>query len=133
MRSGFWPLPPHSWPGCRLPALVLCAGPAVIGLLFPVPFMYSAATAAAPATAGAASDAVAQLARAQFALADTRDALYALRDEYPRRPCRFARIRAAISRHAQARATYVAAATAFHQSPRGQLLQRLRSRSCFTA
>ncbi|GAB2777798.1 hypothetical protein HNQ93_001743 [Hymenobacter luteus] len=67
-----------------------------------------------------------QLARTQSVLFDARHALYALRDEYPRQPARFARIRAAIQRLRQARAAYKAACEAFHASPEGEQLQRLR-------
>lgn len=91
----------------------------------------SAATLAAPAAAAGAAPAAVldvrrQLARTQAVLFDARHALYALRDEYPRRPARFARIRAAIIRLRQARAAYKEAAEAFHASPAGEQLQRLR-------
>ncbi|MDU0369582.1 hypothetical protein ACFPAF_04180 [Hymenobacter endophyticus] len=68
-----------------------------------------------------------QLACTQNVLFDARAALYAMRDEYPRRPARFARIRAAIVRLREARAAYKAAAEAFHASPAGEQLQRLRA------
>ena len=67
-----------------------------------------------------------RLARSQAALHDARQALYGLREEFPRQPTRFARIRAAIVRHQAARAAYKAAAEAFHASPEGARLQRFR-------
>ncbi len=67
-----------------------------------------------------------QLARTQAALFDAREALLALRDEYPLRPGRFTRIRAAIQCKQTARAAFQAAAEAFHASPEGELTQRLR-------
>lgn len=67
-----------------------------------------------------------QLARTQNTLFDARQDFLALRDEYPRRPARFARIRAAILRLREARAAYKAAAEAFHASPEGEQLQRFR-------
>ncbi|UYZ64859.1 hypothetical protein [Hymenobacter weizhouensis] len=90
--------------------------------------MYSAVLAAPAASVGAAPAPTVrqQLARTQAVLHDARQALYGLRDEYPRQPARFARIRAAIIRHQQARAAYKAAAEAFHASPEGTQLQRFR-------
>lgn len=89
--------------------------------------MLSIACQAAPAAVvGAAVGVRQQLARTQSALFDAREALYAMRDECPRRPGRFARIRAAIIRYRTARAAYKAAARAFHASPEGEQLQRLR-------
>ncbi|TGD81709.1 hypothetical protein [Hymenobacter wooponensis] len=67
-----------------------------------------------------------QLARTQSVMFDARHALYALREEYPRQPARFARIRAAILRLREARAAYKAACEAFHASPEGEQLHRLR-------
>lgn len=67
-----------------------------------------------------------QLARTQSVMFDARHALYALRDEYPRQPARFARIRAAILHLREARAAYKAACEAFHASPEGARLHRLR-------
>lgn len=93
--------------------------------------MHSAATTlpAAPAP-GAALAVRQQLARTQSALFDARAALLALRDDYADdAPGRFARLRAAILHHRAARAAYGAAAVAFHASPEGQRLHRLRSRS----
>ncbi|GAB3843203.1 hypothetical protein [Hymenobacter jeollabukensis] len=94
--------------------------------------MHSTATAPAAPVAGVAVQAGPtvrhQLARAQSALHDARQALYGLREEYPRQPARFARIRAAIVRHQQARAAYKAACEAFHASPEGEQLRRLRAR-----
>ncbi|MFD2785343.1 hypothetical protein [Hymenobacter rubripertinctus] len=93
--------------------------------------MSSSATLTAPAaTAGAAPASVPevrrQLARTQSVLFDARHDLHAMRDEYPRRPARFTRIRAAIIRLRYARTAYKAAAEAFHASPAGEQLQRLR-------
>jgi len=84
---------------------------------------------AAPPVGAAPAPALAvrrQLARTQMALFAAREALYALRDEYPRQPARFSRLRALILRHRQARAAYQAAAGTFHASPAGEQLQRLR-------
>ncbi|RTQ45473.1 hypothetical protein EJV47_25400 [Hymenobacter gummosus] len=82
---------------------------------------------AAPVSGAAPAPTVRQqLARMQSVMFDARHALYALRDEYPRQPARFARIRAAILRLRQARAAYKSACEAFHASPEGQQLQRLR-------
>jgi hypothetical protein len=67
-----------------------------------------------------------QLACTQAALFDAREALLTLRGEYPLRPGRFARLRAAIHRHQAARVAYTAAALAFHASPQGERLQQLR-------
>ena len=93
--------------------------------------MHSAALLpAAPATGAAPASVLEvrrQLARTQDTLFDARQDLLALRDEYPRRPARFTRIRAAIVRLRQARAAYKAAAEAFHASPAGEQLQRLRA------
>ena len=68
------------------------------------------------------------LARAHSAYFDARAAKYALRDDYRPRPGRFAQLRAAIIRCREARATYAAAAAAFHASPAGAALQAARAR-----
>jgi len=61
---------------------------------------------------------------------DAREALYSLRNEYPRRAGRFTRIRVAILQYRAARARYKAAAEAFHTSSQGLLVQRLRQKAC---
>ena len=68
------------------------------------------------------------LARAHSAYFDARAAKYALRDEYRPQLGRFAQLRAAIIRCREARATYAAAAAAFHTSPAGAALQAARAR-----
>ena len=68
------------------------------------------------------------LARAHSAMFDARAAKYALRDDYRPQAGRFARLRAAIMRHREARATYAAAAAAFHDSPAGAALQAARAK-----
>jgi hypothetical protein len=67
-----------------------------------------------------------QLSRTQEALFDAREVLLALRDEYPLRPGRFTRLRAAIQRKQAARAAFQAAARAFQASPEAELIHRLR-------
>ena len=59
---------------------------------------------------------------------DARAAKYALRDDYCTQLGRFAQLRAAIMRHREARATYAAAAAAFHASPAGAVLQNARAK-----
>ena len=68
------------------------------------------------------------LARAHSAMFDARAAKHALRDDYRTQPGRFAQLRAAIIRCRAARATYAAAAAAFHASPAGAALQAARAR-----
>ena len=68
------------------------------------------------------------LARAHSAMFDARAAKYALRDDYRPQAGRFGRIRAAIMRYREARATYAAAAAAFHASPAGAALQAARAK-----
>ena len=68
------------------------------------------------------------LARAHSAYFDARAAKYALRDDYRPQPSRFGQLRAAIIRCREARATYAAAAAAFHASPAGAALQAARAR-----
>lgn len=83
---------------------------------------------AAPAVGAAPALSVRQhLSRTQEAYSDAREALLALRDEYPLQPGRFTRLRAAIQRKHTARAAYRAAAEAFHASPAGEQLRRLRT------
>ena len=88
-----------------------------------------AAPQPAPAPASpAAVAATAALARAHSAYFDARAAKYALRGDYRPQAGRFAQLRAAITRCQQARATYAAAAAAFHASPAGAALQAARAK-----
>ena len=59
---------------------------------------------------------------------DARAAKYVLRDGYRTQAGRFAQLRAAIMRYREARATYAAAAAAFHASPAGAALQAARAK-----
>ena len=83
----------------------------------------------APAPIDPATTAVRHaLARAHSAMFDARAAKYALRDDYRPQAGRFTQLRAAIMRHREARATYAAAAAAFHASPAGAALQAARAK-----
>lgn len=93
------------------------------------PLRPQVAPAPAPAPIDPATTAARHaLARAHSAMFDARAAKHALREEYGPQAGRFGRIRAAIIRYREARATCAAAAAAFHVSPAGAALQAARAK-----